>query len=82
MRPNLSLLGVIGRPEIVYHYTSLAAMMKILKTQKIWASDIGYLNDSSERLHLLNIVDAELGTFTHNRGIDPILPFVQDWTMG
>ncbi|AEU36169.1 DUF2971 domain-containing protein [Granulicella mallensis] len=50
-------------PTVVYHYTSLASMMKILKTQKIWATDIGYLNDVSERNLLLDTVDGHLLNF-------------------
>lgn len=56
-------------PNVVYHYTSLSAMMNILKTQKIWASDIGYLNDVSERNLLLEAVDEHLTDFALTYGL-------------
>ena len=36
-------------PDVVYHYTSLDALTKIVETRQLWATGIGYLNDSSER---------------------------------
>ncbi len=35
-------------PEIVYHYTSLDALLKITTGKKLWATNIRYLNDVSE----------------------------------
>lgn len=55
-------------PDIVYHYTSLSAMMNILRTQTIWASHISYLNDVSERHLLLNLADAQLPEFLETHG--------------
>jgi hypothetical protein len=43
-------------PEVVYHYTTIDAMMKIVNTASIWATSINYLNDTSEREHYLNLV--------------------------
>jgi hypothetical protein len=57
-------------PAVVYHYTSLSAMMNILKTQQIWATDIGYLNDVSERNLLIDTVDEHLASFASERELD------------
>lgn len=32
----------------VYHYTSMEKLLKILDTQELWASEIRYLNDTTE----------------------------------
>ena len=34
--------------ETIYHYTSPSALLEILKTGKLWFSDIAYVNDESE----------------------------------
>ncbi len=39
----------VSAPEIVYHYTSMEAMKKIVESATIWATSIRYLNDVSER---------------------------------
>ena len=44
------------KPEILYHYTTIDAMMNIAKSRKIWATSISYLNDSSEGDHLLGMI--------------------------
>jgi hypothetical protein len=48
------------KPEILYHYTTLDAMMSIAKCRKIWATNISYLNDSSEGVHLLGMIRKRL----------------------
>jgi hypothetical protein len=50
----------IGEPEVVYHYTSVDTMMKIVTSGKIWATSISYLNDSSEGEHFLRMVRRRL----------------------
>lgn len=41
-------------PKVVFHYTSLATLLKIVKSQQIWATSIRYLNDVSERSYALS----------------------------
>ncbi len=43
-------------PEVVYHYTTVDAMMKIVSSASIWATSITYLNDTAEREHYLGLV--------------------------
>jgi hypothetical protein len=40
-----------NEPEVVYHYTSMDTMIKIVESATIWATSISYLNDDSEREH-------------------------------
>jgi hypothetical protein len=40
-----------GRPKILYHYTSQDAAKSILAGNAIWATDVRFLNDSSEYSH-------------------------------
>ena len=47
-------------PEQVFHFTSMDAMMGIVKTQSLWCTALPYLNDSAERRFLLNAVKARL----------------------
>lgn len=50
----------VGEPEVVYHYTTVDAMMKIVTSGRIWATSISYLNDSSEGEHFLRMVRRRL----------------------
>jgi Protein of unknown function (DUF2971) len=43
-------------PEVVYHYTSIDTMLKIVKNNCIWATSINYLNDTSEGDHYLGLI--------------------------
>src|ERR1035437_5700578 len=45
-----------GPPEIVYHYTTMDAMIKIANDGSIWATSVLYLNDLSEQEFYLKLV--------------------------
>jgi hypothetical protein len=47
-------------PEIVYHYTSIDTMMKIVASESIWATSVCYLNDTSEQSHFLKLVRSRI----------------------
>jgi hypothetical protein len=47
-------------PEIVYHYTSIDTMTKIVASESIWATSVCYLNDTSEQSHFLNLVRSRI----------------------
>jgi hypothetical protein len=47
-------------PKYLYHYTSQKGLLGILKDNKLWMTDILYLNDSSECIHTLNLFISEL----------------------
>jgi len=50
-------------PDIVYHYTSIEAMMSIVSSKNIWATSISYLNDVSERKMFIDAVEARRPDF-------------------
>ena len=35
-------------PTILWHYTNLAGLIGIVERRKLWATDLRYLNDSTE----------------------------------
>lgn len=49
--------------DTLYHYTSLEGALGILKTGNIWATDINYLNDSSELLIAIECFKKELSSY-------------------
>lgn len=52
----------VDKPEniMVYHYTTTDALLSILKSESLWFSDRGYLNDASEGLLPLTILEEVL----------------------
>ncbi|GAF99954.1 unnamed protein product, partial [marine sediment metagenome] len=46
----------MNNSKIVYHYTSLEGLIGIINSQRIWATDILYLNDASEFKYSKNIL--------------------------
>ena len=44
------------RKAILFHYTSAAGLLGILKDRGIWATDIRYLNDSREYFYALEVL--------------------------
>lgn len=47
-------------PEVLYHYTNQSGLLGILSTQKIWATQINYLNDTKEFWHAFEIAEKAL----------------------
>jgi RNA:NAD 2'-phosphotransferase (TPT1/KptA family) len=56
-------------PDVLYHYTSMEAAISIVKNTAIWATDISYLNDSSEYHKVLQAI---------RRRLDHRIPATQD----
>jgi hypothetical protein len=50
----------IELPKYLYHYTSQKGLLGILQSNKLWMTNILYLNDSSEFTYTLNLVESEL----------------------
>lgn len=46
-------------PSRLYHYTTAAGLQGILRTHRVWASDMVYLNDSSEMKFGLEVIEKE-----------------------
>jgi Protein of unknown function (DUF2971) len=43
-------------PRILYHYTSLDVFTKIVDNGELWASNVNYMNDSTEYAYAQNII--------------------------
>ena len=52
--------------KTVYHYTSLPGLLGITKNDSIWATNILYLNDSSELHYAKELLREELAIFRDN----------------
>lgn len=53
---NLRCMGPDPQfPGIVYHYTSIEGLFKIISSNELWLTDYEYMNDSSEIIHGLDI---------------------------
>ncbi|WP_395628094.1 DUF2971 domain-containing protein [Sphingorhabdus sp.] len=51
------------RPRLFYHYTSVEALYSILSKGAIWASDIAFLNDSSELSYASDLITSVTNEF-------------------
>ena len=56
-------------PEVVYHYTSIDTMMKIVDSASIWATSISYLNDVSEREHYLRLIRERIPVYRQSHSL-------------
>src|SRR5664280_720143 len=66
-------------PDVVYHYTSLDAMTKIIETGTLWCTAISYLNDFSERQMVRSAVRVQLEILQKGGAtIDPALSLIDD----
>jgi len=59
-------------PGVVYHYTSLDAMKKIVDSQSIWATSICYLNDVSEQECFLKMLGRLLPDFLRRNEVSSV----------
>jgi len=57
-------------PDVVYHYTSMDTLLKIVESGFIWATNIRYLNDVMERRHCLDQIRSFMSLHEPNEVID------------
>jgi hypothetical protein len=57
-------------PDILYHYTNTSALISILKTRQLWATDALYTNDQTEVLHSLVMLTRIVNEAQKDRAID------------
>ena len=43
-------------PDTLYHYTDVAGLLSILRTNELWATSVAYMNDESELVHSLRML--------------------------
>jgi hypothetical protein len=57
-----------GRPDLLHHYTTIAGLIGIIQSGTVWATDIRFLNDSTELQYardiLLQRIEEEISTQT------------------
>lgn len=53
-------------PKNLYHYTTLSGLKGILSEGNFWASDVRFMNDSSELTYAIELIDAEVKQVTSN----------------
>lgn len=76
LRPRLTAVPEIrddDLPESLYHYTDVGGLHGILKSKKLYATHVAYLNDSQETLYGMQVgIDQlkELGRETPQELID------------
>jgi len=47
-------------PDVLYHYTTQAGLLGIIRKKEIWATHTQYLNDRREYLHAIELVQQEI----------------------
>ncbi len=47
-------------PDVLYHYTSMDALMSIAQSGKVWATDTRYLNDRTECTYLFELLKSHI----------------------
>jgi len=60
----------LTEPQVVYHYTSIETMLKIVESKSIWATSICYLNDTSEGDHFLDLVKRRVPDFRRTHTVE------------
>jgi hypothetical protein len=55
--------NVPSEPDVVYHYTSAATLLKIVESESIWATNLQYLNDITESTHCINALRRRVTNF-------------------
>lgn len=55
--------NVLSVPDVVYHYTSAATLLKIVESKSIWATNLQYLNDVSESKYCIDALRRRVPTY-------------------
>jgi Protein of unknown function (DUF2971) len=63
-------------PPIIYHYTNIDSMMKIIASNRLWASDSRFVNDSLEFRHGISVLQSY---FQDHRDTFPDQYFFKYW---
>jgi hypothetical protein len=58
-----------AKPKHAYHYTTIDGLRGILANKKLWATDLAYLNDSTEYIYANTLIEEGI----HKLGAHPIL---------
>lgn len=65
---------------LLYHYTTLTGLLGIVGSQKLWASDVRYMNDSAELKHAADLIRLEVQRrLAEGKGKADLLGQFVDW---
>ncbi len=68
-------------PRRFYHYTSENGLLGILRSNRVWASDVRYANDTSELVYADRVIKEELECLLQHRSIYPAVHrFLADYS--
>jgi hypothetical protein len=72
IEPTKNLMAVLNarRPDVLYHYTSLAGLDGITTSRSVWATAAQYMNDSKELTLALEIAHRQLDGAYHGESIE------------
>lgn len=59
-----------SEPEVVYHYTTMDTMKKMVEKPSIWATSLSFLNDVSEGEHFLKLICKRLPVYRETHQLD------------
>jgi hypothetical protein len=78
---SLKFLPRSRPPRRLYHYTSEEGLLGILVSNRVWASDVRYANDTSELVYADQVVKDELERLLRQRSISPAVQrFLSDYS--
>ena len=67
-------------PTPLYHYTSQAGLLGIIKDRQIWASNVLFLNDSMEVKYAIQLVQKNINRFGVERRVNQKeIQFLEDF---
>jgi hypothetical protein len=64
-------------PEFLYHYTNTDGLLGILKSNRLWATNIFYLNDKSEITYALQLINEKLQQCKDSSNSPPLKVFFE-----
>ncbi len=63
-------------PVFLYHYTNAAGLNGIISSNRMWATNISYLNDSSEILYASELIKQTLEESEHKNDLNIVKEFL------
>jgi hypothetical protein len=70
-------------PNTLYQYTSLEALVSIVQSKRVWASNIRFLNDHSESLwlrqHVVSILKRKGSSTGQEERMNEIIAMIEAW---
>jgi hypothetical protein len=68
-----------GSEDLIWHYTNSEGLIGILTEDKLWATDLRFLNDSSERRYSLDLLEEVVNEVRSGSSEDELTGVNQRW---